>query len=242
MSSNIDSRVTMSLHPQTFSAIEGYDEQTAPYVSEAVFAFGKAYEGVRQIYAVRDAAAQNPTWNEAKQIIETDSRAEKIISGVARALDAANSDLSKKIEYIEEILTTPIQEKAAAAISQEIRAHAKGLTDGERMSFVQAAIKQGDEITVSAILGAPPYLSGLQAGMQEMLTRHWHKTASPELAIRLKVIQVAQAKLQEHGPLIFSEREKAVGVLTDSKTGRKISPRELRDLKAQSEAAFYAIL
>lgn len=39
MSEVIDTRVTPSLHPDNVKEVDGYDEQTAPYVSLAETAF-----------------------------------------------------------------------------------------------------------------------------------------------------------------------------------------------------------
>jgi len=52
----------------------------------------------------------------------------------------------------------------AIAVSSEIRAHFKAMPSRQRVPAVLAAIQSGDRQAAVAVLGAPPYLSGLDAG------------------------------------------------------------------------------
>lgn len=58
--------------------------------------------------------------------------------------------------------------KAAASVAAEIRAHVKAFPSEKRIGFIQRAIADRDETTVSSLLGAPSYLSGLDAKMQSV--------------------------------------------------------------------------
>ena len=236
----IDIRVSPSLHPKCIEHLDAYTESTAPYVSSAIGALTSAYQAVASVHDARAAASQNPVWNEAEQIIRTDSLAQEKIVGAAKALDASISELGKKSDDIEKTLTQPLVSKAALSISQEIRAHVKSMETGERLTFIRQAINQGDEVTVTALLGAPSYLCGLDQEMHGVHVRMWHEKNSPELAARLKVVRGAHDYLGRYSGLLHSEMSKAVGTLTDSKTGYKFTPHQLREAKKASEAAFYA--
>ncbi len=144
MTDNVDARITPSLHPDNVKSIDGFDEQTAPYLAPTMTAFSTAYEGVRAVLAAKEAAATNPTWNDAQRIIHTDDFAQKHLSRITKGFDVTRSNLEKGIAMLEQQLTTPIESKAAASLSAEIRSYAKNLTTEERHKFIQEAIDAGD--------------------------------------------------------------------------------------------------
>jgi hypothetical protein len=86
--------------------------------------------------------------------------------------------------------------RASHVISTEIRAHVKALPGAQGIDFVRAAIERGDADTVSAILGAPPYLSGIDHDTQAVLLRMWNERANPLAGKRLRAMQAASELLQ----------------------------------------------
>lgn len=242
MSIQIDTRVSPTLHPDIVRSIEGYDEMNP--ASMAVIkpihnAFSNAYRAITSVYDGREAARSNPSWNEAEQVIRTDDLKQDKIDPILREFDTIINDLQKNINQIESNLNAPVQAKAAQNIAQEIRAYTKNLSSEERNSFLMNAVKRNDETTATAVLGAPPYLSGLSETMAQTMTRHWHETNNPEQAQKLTLMKSALEMVIKNSPLIFNEMEKAVGVMIDSKSGRKITAADLRKAKIASEKAFY---
>ena len=155
MTDNVDARITPSLHPDNVKNIDGFDEQTAPYLAPTMTAFSTAYEGVRAVWAAKEAAAHNPTWNEAMQIIHTDDFAQKHFAKISKSFDVTRSNLEKGITMLEQQLAAPIESKATQSIAGEIRAFVRDMPTEKRHKFIQEAIDAGDEKTVSALLGAP---------------------------------------------------------------------------------------
>ncbi len=231
MSEGIDTRVTPSLHPDNVKEVDGYDEQTAPYVSLAETAFSEAYIGIGQVHSAREKARTNPTWTEAQQIIQTQDFADKVFSRIARQMDGAMASLGKGIAALEAQLSAPVTSVAAQGVAVEIRAHVKALPNNKRLGFIQSAFAAGDAVTVSSVLGAPSYLSGLDAGMQGALLRQWHERNSPEVAQRLKTMKGARDLITNRGGLVFGELEKAVG----APPGKA---KALREAKTAAEKAF----
>ncbi|PZT22179.1 hypothetical protein A7X86_05150 [Stenotrophomonas maltophilia] len=231
MTDSVDVRITPALHPDNVKAIEGFDEQTAPYLAPTMTAFSTAYEGVRAVWSAREAAANNPTWNEAMQIIHTDDFAQKHFAKITKSFDVTRSNLDKAIVALEQQLTTPIESKAAQSISAEIRAFVRDMPNEKRHAFIQQAIDAGDNTTVSALLGAPAYLSGLDANFQQTYTRFWNERSAPELAQRLKAMKGAKAMIEERAGLVFKELEKAVGAPPHKAAA-------LRQAKTAAEKAF----
>lgn len=203
MSEDIDARVTPALHPKNIQTIDGYGDDTAPYLGQVETAFSEAYIGLGQVYDARAAAARNPTWNEAQQVIQTQDFAEKGFGRVARSMDSAKSNLDKTIAALEAQITAPVTARAVQGVSAEIRSFAKGLPSGKRNAFIQEAINSRDETTVTALLGAPCYLSGIDGNTQKVFTRLWHERNSPEIAKRVKALKGARDMIVNRGGLVF---------------------------------------
>lgn len=94
MPTEIDARITPTLHPDNVASIEGFDDQTAPYLAPTMTAFSTAYEGIRAVHEAREKAKTNPTWNEAHQIIHTDDFAQTRLA-VPRAAKTARRNWRK---------------------------------------------------------------------------------------------------------------------------------------------------
>lgn len=231
MPTEIDARITPTLHPDNVASIDGFDEQTAPYLAPTMTAFSTAYEGIRSVHEAREKAKTNPTWNEAHQIIHTDDFAQKHLARITKSFDVTRSNLEKGIAMLEQQLAAPIESKAAQSISAEIRAYAKNLPNEKRHAFIQQAIDEGDHTTVSAVLGAPAYLSGLDANFQQTYTRFWNERSAPEVAQRLKAMKGAKQMIEERAGLVFKELEKAVGAPPHKAAA-------LRKAKTDAEKAF----
>lgn len=231
MTDNVDHRITPSLHPENVKSIDGFDEQTAPYLAPTMTAFSAAYEGVRAVLAAKEAAAANPTWNEAQQIIHTDDFAQKHLTRITKSFDVTRSNLDKAIVALEQQLTTPIESKAAASIAGEIRAFVRDMPTEKRHAFIQQALDAADHVTLGAVLGSPPYLSGLDANFQAVYVRHYHERNSPELAQRLKAMKGAKQMIEERAGLVFESMARAVGAPPHK-------AKALREAKTAAEQAF----
>lgn len=231
MTDNLDHRISPSLHPENVKSIDGFDEQTAPYLAPTMTAFSTAYEGVRAVLAAKEAAAANPTWNEAQQIIHTDDFAQKHLARITKSFDVTRSNLDKAIVALEQQLTTPIESKAAASIAGEIRAFVRDMPTEKRHAFIQQALDAADHVTLGAVLGSPPYLSGLDANFQAVYVRHYHERNSPELAQRLKAMKGAKQMIEERAGLVFESMARAVGAPPHK-------AKALREAKTAAEQAF----
>ncbi len=232
MSDNIDTRVTLSLHPDNVKKVEGYDDDTAHLLAPTLTAFSAAYEGLKQIHNARAAAGKNPTWNEASVLIQTQDFADKVLDKITRNFDGVRTNLVKGISAMEAELSRPVESKAAHTIATEIRAHLKSLPKGsERTEVIRQAIVEGDHIVVAAALGAPAMLSGIDPAMQKVLTRVYHEHHNPQTAKRLKAMQGARDMIESKAGLVFTEMEKAVGA-----SPHKVNA--LRKYKNASEQAF----
>lgn len=226
----IDPRITPSLHPQNVQEIDGYDESTAPYLAPTETAFSEAYQRIASVFDARAQAAKNPTWNEAAQIIATDDFAHKNLERITRIFDGVRTNLDKGITHIEAQLTAPITSKAAQSIAAEVRSFVRSMDTEKRHGFIQEALDSGDDVTVTALLGAPAYLSGLTTEFQTTYTRMYHEQNAPEVAQRLRAMKGAKAMIEERAGLVFTELTRAVGAPANK-------AKRLREAKTASEKA-----
>ena len=227
----VNASVSPSLHPDNVTSIAGYDESTADSVADAVAAFATAYEGLSNVHAARKAAQQNPALTEPAQVLVVADFAEKHFKRIAAKFDAALARLNGSITDAQRQLSQPLEGAASGGYTAEIRAYVKGLNRGDRSAFMNDAVRAGDAKTLSAVLGAPPYLSGLSPEERDLYTRNHHERTNPLLAKRLVVMKAAQRLIEERGGLVFDEIEKAIGA-----SGKRVS--NLRAVRAKAEKAY----
>jgi len=211
----VDVRVTPALHPENVHALEAFGDETALVLAPTMEAFGAAYRGIASVHDARDATKRNPTLNEAAQVIETQDYADRVFARVAKTIDSVSANLKKGIEQLDKELSAPVEARAAHPLASEIRAHCKGLKTDERISMIRHAIDTGDVTTASSIIGAPAFLSGINADMQQVYIRQWHTKHNPEKAKRLKAMKEAFELLGQRSGLVWGELEKAVGMKQD---------------------------
>jgi len=229
--SDINAKVTPSLHPENVKQIDGYDDDTAPLLAGTEAAFNTAYDGIGAVWSAKDVVDQNHAWTEERRIIEVGKLAERRFEQIAKVFDSTRATLTKQIAHIEVELTAPVEAKAAAPVAREIREHVKALSTTERHTFLQHALQAGDAVTLTALLGAPSYLSGLNDDSQKLYVRMYRERMEPVKAKRLKALTAARQLIEQRGGLVFAELEKAVGA----------SPQKVAALRKAHEAALNSL-
>jgi hypothetical protein len=201
---------SISLDPRNVEGIDGFEEFKG-YLAPAQNAFSIATEGLKKIHTAREFADRNGAWNEAAKLLNVAAAAERKQEQMTRAFDAATRDLSNAVKAIELSLSAPVEAGAIGSLAAEIRSHVRSLSSDDRRKFMHDAMDRGDLKTLSACLGGPSYLSGLSDEMQKTFVRLYHEKASPELARRLRATQTALTMVEERGPLVWSQVERAMG-------------------------------
>lgn len=248
MSDEVDIRLSLGLDPDAAMAtIADYDDDTASYVGPAKSAFTEAYNAIRAIHDCKAAVAEDPTLNEAGQLLKVDDYAQKrMIAKVYPLWDTASSSLNAKVEAWEKEMTKEVVSQASQMVSGEIRAHMKGLKQGERMSAISQAIRDGDSVVASAVLGAPAMLSGLDEEMKQILLREYHEKFNPGLAKRLRAVTAARDLIDGRIGVLKKEVAKAVGTIklkgkTFDMHGQysgEVTPAQLRAKRDKSNKPF----
>ena len=242
---DLDVNVAPDLHPDTFLNLDGVDSETAPLIAPAVEAFESAYSYIGGIHQFRKAAFSDPTLTPEGALLKTDDHAQAKLSAVTRKIDGAVAQLTKSITSLEADLSASVKEQAGRMVSGEVRALMQKSND--RVALLEKALADKDEEVLSAVLGAPPMLSGLTREVHAVFLRKYNEQRKPETTQRLRALTSAKTYLEQQGGLVLREMVKAVGTIpvVSDKEGSKgriirhITPSEVR-AKRDASAKVYA--
>src|SRR6476469_277464 len=132
MAADINTRVSLSLHPLCVTRIEGYSDATKGYAAGTERVLHEAYSGVTSVFAAMDAAKKDPTLNDAGRILKVDEMAQRVFTKCAKQFDAERANLEKGIAQIEADLSAPITAKASHYLAAEVRAFVRQLPLADR--------------------------------------------------------------------------------------------------------------
>jgi hypothetical protein len=231
MSDDIDHRVSPALDPETYRLIEGVNEETIQFVGGVISAMNDAYVTVGKLHDARRLAESNGAWTEEQKILVVGEAAEKQKLRILKKIDLADRDLTANIAHTEAQLMEPLTERAGlGSLNGEVRAFVRSLDPSEREAFMREALDRDDEPTLSAVLGAQHFLSGMAALDREHFLRLYHSKKRPDLVRRLDVMRRFQDLLGRSGPVVHTQFAKAIGA-------KPAVVRAINDANAQAEAA-----
>ncbi|MEJ7927128.1 hypothetical protein WG908_10225 [Sphingobium sp. AN641] len=241
-----DTRISPSLDPSAMSLVEEYDDDTRPLLGAAETLLSQAHKAIGAIHDCKEAVKGNLTLNDFARLVAVDDQAGKLMTPVFQSWDRVTGVLDANIAKFEAELNQPVEQRATASMASEIRTYFRGLKTGERMVAINQAIRDGDEITVTAVLGGRPYLSGFDAEMSAILLKEWHAHAQPVKAKQLRAMQRAKQILEERSGILKREWRSAVGVheeYDEDRQGRRVlkrtwTPAEVRERVKASNIPF----
>lgn len=225
MSDETDLRISPTLHPGIAGVIADYDDETRPVLGQTETAVHEAFKGLQSIHNAKEGAALNPSLNPFEQLVAVDDHATKVMNKVYGSWSRAVDTLNNNIASVEKTLNAPVESKASRTMATEIRQHFASLEQGPRMNALRKAIESGDETTATAVLGAPCYLSGLDADLHAEYLRDWHEAENPLDAKKVRAMKDAADMLNERYKLVKKAVEKAVGVheeYQEDRQGRRV--------------------
>ncbi len=195
--------VSPTLSPEVIKSFPDYGDDTAPYVQPAVDALAAVSGAIQAVVDARIAVNKNVSWSEERRLVKIADFAFSKNQAAAAAVDSAAKRLTQGIAALETQLAQPMQATADTTISAEVRAHAKNLSDDARRELITNAMEQRDTRSLSAILAAPPYLSGLDRARQIAYTEQFNALMNPDASKRLRVLRSALAHIDLAGSLIM---------------------------------------
>jgi hypothetical protein len=177
-------------------------------------AFGQAAERDADVKAALDNALSyleltykttqtlheaEPTVKGLRMEAEFLTAAERVYANIEKSFETRAAALQTARQKVEAKIAAVLQDPNAAknaALYSEIRSHIARQPQGERSKFVTTAIAEADKATLNAVLGAPAYLSGLDAKQQATYrTMAAHRWATADVA-SLKAIDSIIARVQ----------------------------------------------
>lgn len=232
MPEQVDIRVSPAFHPETFTALDGYNEDSAKFIGDAVSAFNAAYHVLGKIHDATDVGKRNGAWAEEQRILAVGKMARTEQDKLCRKFTVARDSIAKAADFIDGQLTVPLKEKANLGnLNQEVRGHCKALDRTDRTALLNEAFEASDTETLQAILGAQPFLSGLSPPEHAHYLRRFHEQQNPEMVGRLTLMRSVLDKLDRDAPLLFKEVDRAVGA----------DPLKVRGIDAANDAALAAV-
>ncbi len=245
----IDTRVSLDLHPQQVLGMPEYTSETEINFRDTFDAFDAALKAVGKVYDAKAAVEGDPTLNPAAKLLKVDDYASNLLKSVADKMYQAKRYHEEAVRIIEASFAEPLKQRAAHTISVEVRSYVRSMAatpsgkPGDtvsRLGFLMNAIRDSDSDTLAAVLGAPPFLSGITREDQKILQRRWHEVNNAPSYRKLQAHEAGLALMERKGNLVFTAMEKAVGTMTDH-AGRKFTPAELRALRDKSAKQFASV-
>lgn len=228
MADEMDTRISPTLHPGIAGVIPDYDDETRPLLGQAETAVSEAFKALQSIHNAKEGAKLNPTFNDFERLVAVDDHAIKVMSRVDGIWGRAIDGLNNNVVAMEKELNAPVESKASRNMATEIRQHFATLETGPRMNALRKAIEAGDETTVTSVLGAPCYLSGLDPDLHAEFLRDWHEAQNPVEAKKVRAMKAAADMLNGNYSILKTEVQKAVGVhdeYQEDRQGRRVKVR-----------------
>jgi hypothetical protein len=224
--------ISPALDPETYRAVEGYNDDTRQFVDGVVNAFSDIYQTVGKAHDARKLAESNPAFTPENRVLyvarDVDTARKRVLTGLANA----ERDLRANIAHTEKLLSEPLAESAGrGSLNAEVRAHVKALDRSKRSAFMNELLEQGDEASLAAILGGQHFLSGLTAIDHAHYLRLYHEKKNPHLVRRLDVMNRTLEMVERNGPVVHLQFEKAIGA----------KPRAVANLKSLDDQARAAL-
>lgn len=224
-----------SLNPQLIEMLDGY-EDFGEDLGAVRNCFANAYNGLTAINAAVVALRSDPTVTPDAAVVKAVAQAERKHDHIHQTFCNTAERLHKTIETLEKSLSAPVEQMAGlGTVNDRIRDHAKSLDTGKRGKFIEEAFKKRDEKTLTALCGAPGYLSGMEDAAHALCIKRFNELREPETTRRLAVLREAATLLDRASPIAITSVERALGS----------SFRRAKELKAgaeRSDAALRSIM
>jgi hypothetical protein len=189
--------------------MEGYKDFEA-VLAPAVHALSVSNVALKGIDNAHLQLLKDTSKTEDARVLMLAGPAEKAHDRIYKAFGTAREALDKVIDSMEKQLQEPIQQKAGVGtINDAIRRHVNELPAKDRTKFLEAALDANDDAALTAILGAPHYLSGIGKMEHTYYLRKLHEQRNPLVVKRLELTRKVIVHLERAMPIALGQVEKA---------------------------------
>jgi hypothetical protein len=211
------------LDPGYVTALAAKHPGFEQYFKSTQEAFETAFTGLQAIDKARTAASANPAFNPFQVLLEVGGFAEKHYERMTKTFDAVTKNLTDGINGLENQLRAPLN-SSASPNSKEMRDYAKGLTEKARSEYLATAVRDNNIEVLTALLGAPHYLSGLHKSAHDYHTYQYRRAQAPQLFAQQTAMKAARDLIEARSGLVHAEVPKAMrGDFTKLKKVREAS-------------------
>jgi hypothetical protein len=200
-----------TLDPRVITGLPGYDDGTKNYVATSVAALEGLQKAMAMVIEARQAAGTDPELNDGGQALKVAEFAYPTFEAATRKVDAAYTTMQQQIELLRAHLRQPVTTGATSPFAAETRRLLQSMSDEGRIKFLNEAIARQDKVGLSAVLGAPYYLSGITAGVQESFTQRFNEMSDPTASKRLAFFEQVVEHVGRAGQVFNAARENAIG-------------------------------
>lgn len=220
-----------TLNPLMCEQLEGYEE-----FQEDLLPLRRtlevAFNGLVAINAAREKLRNDPTVTAGAAVVRLVTEAERKHNHIVDTFSKTEERLRSTERTLEKSLLAPVVQNAGlGTVNGEIREHVKKLDAGKRHKLIEDAFAKRDGSTLVALLGCPPFLSGLDDAAHALYLRRLQEMREPVTTRRLKSVRAAIALMERAIPIAMNSVEKALGS----------SFKKAKELKATSDASNAAL-
>lgn len=131
-------------------------------------------------------------------------------------MDQAVKRLNGITQVLEKRVSEAIHDPHAAtptgiAVASEMRAHVKAMEPNARIDIVRGLVTSGDKRSLHAILSAPGYLSGMDAGMLTLHAQASHQFAQQDYT-QLTALREVTTKVANAGSVLLGRAQRAIAL------------------------------
>ncbi|MDP2358566.1 MAG: hypothetical protein Q8M31_21275 [Beijerinckiaceae bacterium] len=194
------SRVPLSLDHRTIDQHFERDPRTRLTIQDdALSELSKAFAAAHDLGSKIEGAASAIMSDESRPLAQRQIDAKMTIKVLAeqatRRLDGARARAAKELEQIAQDSAPPSEPRNA----QEIRNALRSLPRAERAQIIAVAIEQGDHATISSMLNAPSWLSGLTEEERAMRQHGWRAKHHADALAREQRLKAAMEDFDRGG-------------------------------------------
>lgn len=203
---------SQALHPAQVTSLPGYNEHDVPTpVKASVEALEALTAATTQVITARLELRGNPAMAPAAALLALDALQTKLNKSASQRVDNALQAVKAAIQSDERALSGPVNNEAKGVFASELRSVLRAMPVADRMAAINKAVADGDVTVASAVLGAPPLLSGVQPASIVDLSHKWHTARNPAAAARLALLRATEAKLLAAGSHFVGSMDAVLG-------------------------------
>jgi hypothetical protein len=179
-----------------------------PVIRDIVSVQGRMRSKLGKIKQVHELRMGNAIEAPLANLAASKSHAEKELAQTLPFVDQQRKKTRDAIAALEKEIDESLDKGASRwQFAEETRQHVKQLSQKDREKFVETALRDGDQLAAAAVLGVPPYLSGLNKSAHKLFLSRYRSECFPESSARIKALSDAQDILDKGGMAFMSEVE-----------------------------------